>query len=92
MATMIPTHDEKIMNFDIYEGHKAFMEMFDEDEIAEMRRWLERELGYDYSYNDDDEIDALVITDYVKEWLRQNIRDDIISGSRKLFNIVYDVL
>ena len=88
------TYDEKIMNFDIYDGHKAFMEMFDEDEVAEMRRWLECECEctYDYSYNDDDEIHNLVISDYVKEMLISNVREDVISGSRQLFDIVFDVL
>ena len=88
------TYDEKIMSFDIDEGYEAFMKLFDEDEIAEMRRWLERECEctYDYSYTTDDEADTLAIADYVKEMLIMNIREDINSGSRQLLNIVFDIL
>lgn len=92
MITMTTTHDEKIMNFNIAEGYKAFMKLFDENEIAEMRGWLEDVLDYDYSWATGNEANEGIIIDYVREWLIQNIRDNIISGSRQLFNIVYNVL
>ena len=76
----------------IAEGYEAFMKLFDENEIAEMRGWLERELDYDYSWATGNEANEGIIFDYVREWLIQNIRDNIISGSRQLFDIVYNVL
>ena len=92
MATMITTHDEKIMNFNIAEGYEAFMKLFNENEIAEMRGWLEDELDYDYSWATGNEANKGIIFDYVREWLIQNIRNMTYDGTQQLFKIVYNVL
>lgn len=90
--TMTTTHDDKIMNFDVANGYDAFMKLFNEDEIAEMRDWLEGdECGYDYSWATGDEANEGIVIDYVKEWLVQNIRNMTYSGTEQLFKIIYNM-
>jgi hypothetical protein len=88
---MTNTYDEKIMNFDVNEGYEAFINMFDEDEIAEMNSYLEREYGYDYSWASEKDAKESIIIDYVKECLCENIRYISYKGTEQLFNIVYKV-
>ena len=92
MATMTTTHDEKIMNFDIAEGYEAFMAMFNEDEIADMRRWLElyRDWLFDDANNEQELRDGVVFA-YIKEWLCENIHNGTIDCTEKLFKIVYQM-
>jgi hypothetical protein len=90
MATMTTTYDEKIMKFDITEGYDAFMKLFNEAEIAEMRRWLEHD--HDWLFDDannEQELRDGVVFAYVKEWLCENIRNEDIDGTEQLFNIIY---
>jgi hypothetical protein len=89
---MTNTYDEKIMNFDIANGYEAFINMFDEDEIAEMYSWLEREFGYDYYWDSEKEAKEGIIVGYIQECLCENIRNMIYNGTEQLFNIVYKVL
>lgn len=90
MAAMTTTHDEKIMNFDVAEGYEAFMKLFNEDEIAEMRRWLEHDCNWLFDdANNEQELKDGVVFAYVKEWLCENIHNRIIDGTEKLFKIVY---
>ena len=105
MATMINSYDEKIMNFDISEGFEAFINLFDEEEIKEMRAWLEEDddegYGYCYdfldmpytdgTYKTEQEKNEYIVMDYVKEWLVQNIRGNTRDGSEQLFNILYNM-
>ena len=86
--------DEKIMNFDIAKGWDAFVKQFDEAEIAEVREWMEgEEFGYDYeSYEADEDIAVMIISDYVREWLCENVKMNNVSGARKLFSIVFDMI
>lgn len=88
---MTTTYDEKIMNFKTVEGYDLFINMFDNDEIDEMRRYLERVYGYNYPWAAEEEIKGLVAFDYVKEWLCDNIRNSIVDGTAQLFDIIYDM-
>lgn len=83
------TYDEKIKNFDIANGYEAFINMFNEDEIDEMRRYIEREYDYNYDWATEKEANEGIIVDYVKEWLCENIRYISYNGTEQLFNIVY---
>lgn len=84
---MTTTYKEKIMNFDIANGYEAFINMFDEKDIDEMRSYIEREYGYDCSFYTKED----TIVDYVKEWLCENVRNMRYDGTEQLFNIVYKV-
>ena len=84
---MFNSYDEKIMNFDVNEGYDAFINLFNEEEIKEMRECLEE--SFDYSYVSEKELPEVIIIDYVREWLIQNIRGNTYDGTRKLFDILY---
>lgn len=86
---MTTTYDEKIMNFDIANGYEAFVKMFEDDEISDMRDWLEREFDMDFSWISEKELAECVAIEYVKEWLVQNIRNMTYSGTEQLFSIIY---
>lgn len=87
---MTNSYDEKIMNFDVNEGYDAFVKLFNEEEIKEMRECLEESFEYcDYSSVSEKELPEVIIIDYVREWLIQNIRGNTYDGTRKLFNILY---
>ena len=85
------TYDEKIMNFNTGKGYDAFYDMFDDDEIYEMRSWLEREYDYNYDWATEKEARDLVAIDYVKEWLCDNIRNMRYDGTEQLFDIIYNM-
>ena len=85
---MTNTHDEKIMNYKS-DSYRDFIGMFDADEVEEMRRYLEHNYGYDYSYACESEVAELVAVDYIREWLIDNIRNITISGTEQLFKLVY---
>ena len=48
----------------------------DTDEIAEMRDWLESEIGYGYEYASEKDSKVLICEDYVREVAAQVIRDN----------------
>ncbi|MBR4419385.1 MAG: hypothetical protein IKT32_00740 [Clostridia bacterium] len=75
-----------------YKGndYREFISMFDAEEIAAMRDYLEcDECGYDFSYAMENELAELVSIFYVKEWLIDNIRNATITGTEQLFNLFY---
>ena len=86
------SYDEKIMEYD-GNNYNEFTAMFEEDEVEEMRKWLERNHGYDFSYLCEKEVDGAVIVAYVKERLVDNIyemRDDGMNNA--LYNAVFNLL
>ena len=84
--------NNKILNFDITKGFKAFVNMFTYEEVDIMAQYLNSVCGYDYSDSDSVNMKDDVITDYVKEWLCENVRNTTYDGTQKLFDIVYKVL
>ncbi len=85
---MVSSYDKKIMEFDVREGYNALMCMFDDDELEEMRKELENEYGYDYSYITMKEAKECIIIDYVREWLMDNVRVMSLYGSSQLLDIL----
>jgi hypothetical protein len=98
MMAMTNTYDEKIMNFN-GSFFEDLMALFTDEEISEMRYWLEDEIGYDYdfleyddgagNYKTEEEKRNIIIVDYIRELLCVNIKSGTRSGTRHLFNIVY---
>ena len=89
---MTNAHDGKIINFDVANGFDAFIKLFTDDEVAEMRSWLEDdEIGYNYSWGSLEDTRDGIIVDYVKEWLCQNIRNLTYNGTEQLFKILYEM-
>lgn len=98
MTTMTNSYDEKIMNFTgcFYED---LMALFTDDEVSQMRDWLEEEFDYSYdfleyddgegNYKTEAEKREYIVVDYIKEWLCANIKEGTRFGTRHLFEIVY---
>ena len=84
------SQDEKIMN---YHGnsYEEFVALFTEEEVEEMRQYLERNLDYDYSYTTEKELAELVSIAYLQEWLIQQIREFTYNGTEHLFNLLYSI-
>ena len=69
--------DEKLANgFDNNIDFDTVIASMDADEIAEMRDWLEREIGYGYEYATEKDAKVLICEDYVREVAAQVIRDN----------------
>ena len=69
--------DEKLANgFDNNIDFDTVIASMDADEIAEMRDWLEREIGYGYEYAAEKDAKVLICEDYVREVAAQVIRDN----------------
>lgn len=84
--------DEKIQSFK-GESYEELVNILTVGEIKEMKEYLECEYGYDYDWEDDkEERDRLVISDYIKEWLIESIREGTHPGTKRLFDIVYNIL
>ena len=96
MMNYTNTYDEKIMNFTgcFYED---LMALFTDDEVSQMRWWLEDEFDYYYdfleyddgegNYKTEAEKREYIVVDYIKEWLCANIKAGTRSGTRHLFEI-----
>lgn len=86
------SYDEKIMEYD-GNSYNEFMAMFEAEEVEEMRRSLERNNGYDYSYLCEKEVPEAVIADYVRERLIDNVREMRDDGmNNALYNAVFNLL
>lgn len=83
-------YDDVIVN---YKGNDLaeLVGMFSEDDISRMRAYME---ACDLSYEDvsPEDLKYAVVCDYTKELLVENIRYDVISGTRELFRIVMEVM
>ena len=85
------SYEEKIMN---YKG-SDYLELvaeFDETEIEEMRKELERSYDYDFSYAIENEVAELVVVEFIKEWLLDNIREQVIYGTEHLMKLYYSLV
>ena len=86
------SYDEKIMEYD-GNNYNEFMAMFEEDEVEEMRKWLESNHGCDFSYLCQKEVAEAVIAEYVRERLIDNIREMRDDGmNNALYNAVFNLL
>ena len=75
--TYINSFDKKLANgFDNNIDFDTVIISMEDDEIAEMRRWLEHEIGYEYEYASEKEAKVLICEDYVREVAAQVIRDN----------------
>ena len=80
------THfNDKIMNFDIANGYDAFIKLFTMEDIYGMIELMDNG-DYDLD-NYPQEMKQAVITDYVREWLVEQINYGVYRGTRKLFAI-----
>lgn len=82
---MTANFNEKIMNFDIANGYDAFIELFTMEEIYGMIELMDNG-DYDLD-NYPQEMKQAVITNYVREWLIEQINNGVYRGTRKLFDI-----
>lgn len=79
-------YDAKIMGY-TGENLEEFIALFTEEEIEEMREYVE---SCDWDFSDTDnptEWDILSI--YIKEWLVDNIRFSIVDGTKHLLRLLY---
>ena len=77
--TYTNSFDEKLANgFDNNIDFDTVIASMDADEIAEMRGWLEREVGYEYEYATENDAKVLICEDYVREVAAQVIRDNCL--------------
>lgn len=75
--TYTNSFDEKLANgYDNHIDFDAVIVSMEDDEIAEMRAWLEGEIGYGYDYATEKDAKILVCEDYVREVAVQVIRDN----------------
>ena len=75
--TYTNSFDEKLANgFDNNIDFDTVIASMDTDEIAEMRDWLESEIGYGYEYASEKDSKVLICEDYVREVAAQVIRDN----------------
>ncbi len=84
---MTNSYDEKIMNWNRQDFTELVNQMA-EDEISDMNNWLSR-LGREidpasYTYK---EYSEEVVCVYIKQWLIQQIDENIICGTQELFEI-----
>ena len=86
---MVNSYEEKILKFDVRDGYNDLMCIFDEDEIEEMRKGLENEYGYDYSYLTMEVAKEEIIIDFVREWLVDNVRVMSLYECQQLLDILY---
>lgn len=84
------TYDEKIMNY-TGNNYNEFIALFDNDEVEEMRKYLERTFNEDFSYATEKEVAELVAVAYLKELLIENIRNHTYSGTEHLFKLFYSL-
>ena len=86
---MVNSYEEKILKFDVRDGYNALMCIFDEDEIEEMRKGLENEYGYDYSYTTMKEAKEDIIIDFVRAWIMDIVKEMSLYESKQLLDILY---
>ena len=84
---MTNSYDEKIINWNRQDFTELVNQMA-EDEISDMNDWLSR-LGYEidpgcYVYK---EYADVVVFEYIKQWLIQQINESITCGTQELFEI-----
>lgn len=82
------TYDEKIMSYD-GDSIKELSESFEPNEVEEMKRYLERNYGYDLSYPSEEKEAERVTACYIQEWLIENIRNLFYVGTDQLYRLVY---
>ena len=74
--TYINSFDKKLAaGFDTSIDFDTIIASMEDDEIEEMRDWLEGEIGRDYSYTTQKDAKVLICEDYVCEVAVQVIRD-----------------
>ena len=77
--TYINSFDKKLADsFDNNIDFDSVIASMDTYEIAEMRHWLEHEIGYEYEYASEKEAKVLICEDYVREVAVQVIRDNCL--------------
>ena len=83
------SHDRKIIKFDVSEGYEAFYSLFNDDEVEEMREAIKEER--DYTDSSLEEVKDLIVLDYCRLWLIDNIRELRYAGTEELFNIIFNM-
>lgn len=66
---------------------KDFVSQFHDEEIDAMREYNEDTNDIVYEDLDEDDLNYCIIIDYIKDWLIDNIRNDIVRDTRKLFEL-----
>lgn len=82
------TQDRKILTWN-GENRESFIDGFTKEELEEMNDYLVHHQFFplDCEYDEDDRAGSIVC-DYVRRWLYEQIELGIISGTRKLFEVV----
>jgi hypothetical protein len=81
------TYDKKIMEFDISKGWDAFIEIFTEEEKENIKQYMMRR----YELNEDDIDYEWWITEYIKDWLIDNVNNLCHDGTQQLYNILFNM-
>ena len=77
--TYINSFDKKLADgFDNNIDFDTIIASMEDDEIYEMRDWLEGEIGYGYDYATEKDAKILICEDYVREVAAQVIRDNCL--------------
>ena len=76
------TYDDKILS---YKGkdYEEFMALFDKYDITEMYEYMDDiDDDFDYNYLTAKEVKEVVVANYIKGWVNENILHNVTTGTK----------
>ena len=89
---MYSSQDAKIMKFDPNKSWNEFVSLFNDAEFEQMKWHLEHNCSYDSTIFDDfceGEVKERILSDYICEWLIENIYELRTEDTAQLFRLRY---